>query len=97
MVALKLGLIQSLTPVLLRTILAATLISRLNNARRSDWLSESREVESNKILATGHRGLELCLHFINMYVSSCILIRGFKIGQYGRLGRLEAYTGGLGP
>ena len=24
-------------------------------------------------------------------------IRDFKIGHYGRLGRLDAYTGGLGP
>ena len=39
--------------------LAATLISRLNNARRSDWLSESQEVGSNKILASSHRGSEL--------------------------------------
>ena len=23
--------------------------------------------------------------------------RDFKIGHYGRLGRLDAYTGGLGP
>ena len=26
-----------------------------------------------------------------------LLIRDFKIGHYGRLGRLDAYTGGLGP
>ena len=25
------------------------------------------------------------------------IIRDFKIGHYGRLGRLDAYTGGLGP
>ena len=25
------------------------------------------------------------------------VVRDFKIGHYGRLGRLDAYTGGLGP
>ena len=30
-------------------------------------------------------------------VSSLYANRDFKIGHYGRLGRLDAYTGGLGP
>ena len=33
----------------------------------------------------------------NVVTVVTVLSRDFKIGHYGRLGRLDAYTGGLGP
>ena len=48
-------------------------------------------------IVSGHKQFNVASAISNFKKILSKNIRDFKIGHYGRLGRLDAYTGGLGP